>query len=71
MSRWCGQPLTEFYLLRDMDAETMRLELLQLGIADADSACERLVQLRGLTGAADALLRSATVAKRALRTLRI
>ncbi len=37
----------EFYLLRDLDAETMRLELLELGIADPDLACERLQMLRG------------------------
>jgi hypothetical protein len=36
----------EFYLLRDMDAETMRQELLQLGITDIDATCSRLAQFR-------------------------
>jgi hypothetical protein len=35
----------EFYLLRDMDAETMQRELLELGITDIDAACARLAQL--------------------------
>lgn len=33
----------EFYLLRDLTAETMQQELQQLGIADTDRVCERLM----------------------------
>ncbi|WP_144290003.1 BPSL0761 family protein [Ideonella sp. A 288] len=36
----------EFYLLQDMDAEAMRRELLERGIADKDLACERLARFR-------------------------
>jgi len=38
----------EFYLLRDMDVETLRQESLQMGIADIDTACARLA-LSGLS----------------------
>ena len=36
----------EFYLLMDMDAETMRQELLRLGITNIDAACARLARSR-------------------------
>lgn len=49
----------EFYLLRDLDGETMRLELLQLGLPDTDLACKRLAMLRCSPTAADPLLGSA------------
>jgi hypothetical protein len=41
---WTRSPRNwvEFYLLRDMDADTMRQELLQLGITDIDVPCARL-----------------------------
>jgi hypothetical protein len=32
----------EFYLLRNMDAATLRHECLEIGITDADAACARL-----------------------------
>ena len=34
----------EFYLLLDMNAKTMRQELLRLGITNIDAACERLAR---------------------------
>lgn len=34
----------EFYLLMDMNAKTMRQELLRLGITNIDAACERLAR---------------------------
>ena len=45
---WTRSPRdwVELYLLRDMDAETMRQELLQLGITNIDAACARLSRAR-------------------------
>jgi hypothetical protein len=39
---WSPRDWVELYLLRDMDAETMRQELLQLGITKIDAVCARL-----------------------------
>jgi len=51
-SSWTRSPRdwVEFYLLRDMDAETMRQELLRLGITNIDAACARLVQSTAKAG---------------------
>ena len=43
---WLRSPRdwVELYLLMDMDAETMRQELLRLGITNIDAACARLAR---------------------------
>ena len=40
----------EFYLLMDMDAETMRQELQRLGITNIDAACARLARSAAKAG---------------------